>query len=100
MYRIRLILAVGAMSWGIVETAAASVRQGDIGEMFSNSEGTIQFIELFNPIANINEHEFKTRNARLILYGGTIKRFNFPSDPDSNVPTANTKSLLGEEETN
>ena len=95
MSRIRSAVVVCAMSWGIAGAATAVVHVWDIGEVFSNADGTIQFIELFNPTVNSTEWFFKSVSTKLILDDETPEVFNFPSDLNSSMSTSLASALLG-----
>ena len=95
MNRIRSAVVVCAMSWGIAGAATAGVHRWDIGEIFSNADGMIQFIELFNPTVDNNEWLFNTLSTTLTLDDGTPEVFNFPSDLNSSMSTSLASALLG-----
>ncbi len=95
MSRIRSAVVVCAMSWGIAGAATAGVHQWDIGEIFSNADGTIQFIELFNPTVANSEWFFYALSTKLTLDDGTPEVFNFPSDLNSSMSTSLASALLG-----
>ena len=95
MNRVQLVLVAFAMSWEIAGSANAGVHRWDVGELFSNADGTIQFVELFVPIGDTNEWFFNTNSAKLTMDNGVTKVFNFPSDLDTGMSTAFATALLG-----
>ena len=95
MNRIRSVLVALAISWGIVGVSSAGVHRWDIGEIFSNDDGTIQFIELFETIGDPSEWFFNSNDASLTMTSGDSQVFFFPSDLDTGTSTALARALLG-----
>ena len=95
MNRIQSVLLGLAISWGIAGVSSAGVHRWDIGEIFSNDDGTIQFIELFETTGDPSEWFFHTNATSLTMTSGGSQVFNFPSDLDTGTSTAFARSLLG-----
>ena len=95
MNRLQSALVAFAMSWGTAGAANAGVHRWDVGELFSNADGTIQFVELFVPVGDPNEWFFNSNSAKLTMDDGVTEVFDFPSDLDTGMSTALATALLG-----
>ncbi|MGJ8697769.1 MAG: PEP-CTERM sorting domain-containing protein [Verrucomicrobiaceae bacterium] len=88
----RHLACLTALSIASIPQAQAAFHLYDIQEVYSNSDGTVQFIELFtasNSQQFLNGHELWVRNSAAAVVGEYV----FPSNGPS--PTANTVLLLG-----
>lgn len=63
----------------------------DINEIFSNADGSVQFIEL--RVGNSNNESFWAGHTITVTQGGSTHSFTFPTDLPS-TQTANTSVLL------
>ena len=87
MFRRLTIAVIVCGFWISTESADASFHLWEIKEVYSNSDGTVQFIELFSP-ANSQQLTFNT-SIKTSFFDNT---FVFPSNtPD---PTLNRRLLL------
>lgn len=71
--------------------AAAIFHNYDINELYSNADGSIQFVELSN--GNINGEIFSADQELNVTQGGVSHSFTFPDNLPSSA-TANTTILL------
>jgi len=88
----RLITVFAALTASALTQAHAGFHLYDIQEIYSNSDGSVQFVELFtasNNQQNLNGHELWLRNNVNAVVGEYI----FPSNGPA--PTSNTVLLLG-----
>ncbi len=94
MVRTILLAVATALVTGLIAPSAAlAVRdQWDIEEVFSNADGTIQFIELIND--RDNQQQLAGDSFAVKSEGQTIAEFDFLMDLPSNQ-TADTSFLMG-----
>ena len=88
----RLITVFAALTASALTQAQTGFHLYDIQEIYSNSDGSVQFVELFtasNNQQNLNGHELWLRNNVNAVVGEYI----FPSNGPA--PTSNTVLLLG-----
>jgi YVTN family beta-propeller protein len=84
-------LTFAIASFGLASAASASFHVWKINEVFSNSDGSVQFIELFCPSNGqqfLSGHTLSVKNAAT-----TLATFTFPSNSSS--PTLNKTLLIG-----
>ncbi len=74
---------------GAASTAQGSFHLWDINEIYSNADGTVQYVELFT---TSNSQQFTNGRTINSTLGGSTNSFVFPSDTPS--PTANHHLLL------
>ena len=92
MLQPRLITVFAALTASALTQAQTGFHLYDIQEIYSNSDGSVQFVELFtasNNQQNLNGHELWLRNNVNAIVGVYI----FPSNGPA--PTSNTVLLLG-----
>jgi serralysin len=83
-----LTVSISALLVFQASTSKASFHLYDIKEVYSNSDGSVQFIEMFTASAG----QQVLLNHKLTLVG-TANEFTFPSNGPS--PTTNTHLLIG-----
>ena len=88
---IKLVIAAGALS--ISQQSIASFHTWDINEIFSNADGTIQFIELREMNGSNNQHLFGSTGRGLEMDDGTPATFFFGANLPSTA-TANKYALI------
>lgn len=89
----RLIIGTASLAMLLLfaGSAAAFFHNYDINELYSNADGSVQFIELIN--GNVNGEMFSQGQALSVTQGGVSHSFTFPSDLPS-FATANTTVLI------
>ena len=73
----------------MASTASAGFHLWHVKEVFSNADGSVQFVEMFDSFSNEN---FVTGFTLSSNSDGVIKNFVFPGDPDGN--SANKHMLI------
>jgi hypothetical protein len=84
-------LAAVALAAGFTSSAQAAFHFWHVKEVFSNADGTVQFIELFN--SSVGEWQVASKVLRTNS-DGVIKNFTIPANLPSSPSTVNTHMLL------
>lgn len=80
-----------AASWLLPTAARATNHLWEISELYSNSSGTVQFVEMFNA----NTVEGFLNGTQLVASSGSeTNTFTFPSDLADPINTANHRLLI------
>ena len=79
------------MNAAMVGECAAAFHTWQISEIYSNADGTVQFIEL----SNISNGENFVHGQVMTATGTATKTFTIPTDLNPTLPSANRKFLIG-----
>lgn len=83
------LLVVTLMVWP--QTARAAFHLWHVKEVFSNADGSVQFIELFN---SFDGEQFVANHTLRAVSDGVVKNFLLPGNLPNTPSTANTHMLI------
>ena len=70
--------------------ASANFHTWEIAELYSNADGTIQFVQLRETLGAAGEHLLAGRALTVTRAGGVAKSYVFPNDLPSPTPQTGT----------
>lgn len=91
--RIPTGIAALTLLFGLSGPALATFHLYQVDQIYSNADGSVQFIDFFDQFFNEQDGQFSSQGKLTVEQGGTTHTFLFPNDLPSAL-TANTHFLV------